>query len=83
MSTRFNIALLLYGMANAVLFGIGTITVLAVPSLAENATILIPAVVVASLIFAAPIAWWVAPRLRARFWRRREGEGADHPVARA
>jgi len=28
-------------------------------------------VVAASFILAAPIAWWIAPRMQARYWRRR------------
>jgi hypothetical protein len=59
-------------MTNAVLFGIGIVTVLNVPSLAAHAGIGIPVVVVLSLLLAAPIAWYIAPRLRARYWRQRE-----------
>ncbi len=78
-STRGRIAILIYSMTNAVLFGIGIIIVLSVPSLAAHAWIGIPVVVLLSLILAAPIAWLIAPRLRARYWRRRE-ENATHPV---
>ena len=48
-------------MTNAVLFGIGIVTVLNVPSLAAHAGIGIPVVVVFSLLLAAPIAWFIAP----------------------
>ena len=72
MSTRFRISMLIYGMVNAVLFGAGAITVLSFPSLQESWKILIPVVVVLSFVLAAPIAWFVAPRLRARYWRERE-----------
>ena len=71
-STRFAIAVLIYGMVNAVMFGFGVIAVLSVPALAAKAGTLIPAVIVASLILAAPAAWLLAPRLRARYWRQRE-----------
>jgi hypothetical protein len=68
LSTRARIAILIYSMTNAVLFGI----VLSVPSLAAHAWIGIPVVVVLSLLLAGPIAWFIAPRLRAHYWRQRE-----------
>lgn len=71
MSTRFRLALLIYGMANAVIFGAGAITVLSFPSLQEEWPILLPVVVVASLVLAAPLAWAIAPRMRSRFGRKR------------
>jgi hypothetical protein len=74
--TRVGIAALIYSMTNAVLFGIG-LTVLTVPALSTNAAIWIPVVVVASFILAAPIAWEVAPRLRARYWRQKSAEQAS------
>ena len=69
---RTQLAALIFTMINAVLFGAGLITVLTVPTLSAQASILIPAVVVASFVLAAPIAWLIAPRLRARYWRRRQ-----------
>jgi len=65
------IAVLIYSMTNAVMFGAGLIFVLMVPALNADAGFWISAVVVASLILAAPFAWVVAPRLRARHWRQR------------
>ena len=70
-STRTRIAILIYSMTNAVLFGIGIILVLNVPSFAAHAWIGIPVVVVLSLVLAVPVAWRIAPRLRARWGRRR------------
>ena len=72
MSTRLRLAILIYGMIQGVVFGIGTVLVLAVPSFSEQAMTLMPTVVILSIILAAPIAWFVAPRLRLRFWQRRE-----------
>ncbi len=69
--TRAGIAAIVYTMTNAVMFGAGLIFVLSVPGLRNHAALGILAVVLASLIFAAPAAWLLAPRLRARFWRRR------------
>jgi hypothetical protein len=73
--TRLGIAALIYLMTNAVMFGAGLITVLTVPALRADATTWIPVVVAASLVLAAPAAWLLAPRLRARYWRRR---ATDH-----
>ncbi|MBP0437163.1 hypothetical protein [Tianweitania sediminis] len=71
MSTRFRIALVIYGLVNAVVFGTGAITILSLPSLSEHWPILMPIVVVASLVLAAPLAWFIAPKLRSRNGRRR------------
>ena len=68
--TRAGIAALVYAMTNAVVFGAGLITVMTVPALRAHAAIGIPVVVAASLVLAAPLAWWLAPRLRARYWRK-------------
>lgn len=68
---RTQIAALVYSMTNGVMFGIGLIVVLMVPALNANAGFWIAVVIVASLILAAPFAWLIAPRLRARYWRRR------------
>jgi hypothetical protein len=70
MRNRFRIAVLIYSMTNAVIFGAGIITVLNVSALRANAFVWIPVVVIASLILAAPFAWLIAPRLQARYDRR-------------
>jgi len=72
MSTRFRIALLVGMMVNAVIFGAGLLTVLMVPELATHAFYSVPAVVVISFALSSPIAWFIAPRLRLRYWRERE-----------
>lgn len=58
-------------MVNAVVFGIGAITVLSVPALNENAKYLLPAVVVLAFAISPFIARHIAPRLRLRYWRER------------
>jgi hypothetical protein len=75
-ATRAQIALLIYLMTSGVLFGAGVILVLTWPTLSVDAGFWISAVVATSFIVAAPIAWWIAPRMRARYWRRRMA--ADH-----
>jgi hypothetical protein len=69
--TRVLIAVLIYSMVSSVLFGAGLIFVLTLPVLSADAGFWISVVVGASFILAAPIAWWIAPRLRARYGRRR------------
>ena len=80
-ATRAQIALLIYGMTNGVLFGAGVILVLTWPALNANAGLWISVVVAASVVLAAPIAWWIAPRMRARYWLRRMV--VDHTTAGA
>lgn len=75
--TRVAIAALIYTMTNAVLFGTGIVTLLSIPALREwwaddYLAGGIVAVVVLSFVLAAPAAWLLAPRLRARYWRRRD-----------
>ena len=75
---RTQIAVLIYSMTNAVIFGAGLIFVLMVPALNADAGFWISAGVVASLILAAPFGWFVAPRLRAptgdrSFWQCLQG----------
>ena len=62
--TRAAIALLVYMVTNAVLFGGGLIIALIVSR--AGAAVWMPVATVASLVVAAPLAWRIAPRLRAR-----------------
>ena len=66
MSRRFGIAAVIYMMVNAVLFGIGAVTVLSIPGLSENAKYWLPVVIATSFVLAAPLSWIIAPRLRKR-----------------
>ena len=65
MSNRFAISAIVSMIVGAVLFGIGAVTVLSTPELAQNAASLLPGVVVASFLLAPLIAWFIAPLLRA------------------
>lgn len=79
-ATRAQIAVLIYAMTNGVLFGAGVTLVLTWPALSADAGFWIILVVATSFILAAPIAWWIAPRMRARYWRRKMAD--DHaPLA--
>ncbi|HEX2815437.1 MAG TPA: hypothetical protein VHN39_03525 [Phenylobacterium sp.] len=68
MRTRIAIAALIYMLVQGVLFGIGVIAILASP-LVSSAQTLIPWMIVATIPISVPIAWMIAPRLRARFGR--------------
>jgi hypothetical protein len=68
MSVQMKIAIMLYMMVQAVVFGIGVVLVLATP-LAALAMTLMPWVVILSLLVSAPISWYLAPMARARYAR--------------
>lgn len=70
MSTRMQIATMVFMMVQAVAFGAGIVAVLASP-LSLHAMVAIPAMVVVSSAVSAPLSWWIAPRLRARYWRQK------------
>lgn len=69
MSIRLQIAAMLFLMIQAVLFFTVTTAVLVSP-LARDAMALMPWVVALTAALSAPLSWWLAPRLRARTWRR-------------
>ncbi len=69
LSKRMVIAIVIYMMVQAVVFGIGVVLVLATP-LADIALTLMPFVVAVTLVISAPIAWWLAPLARAAHERK-------------
>lgn len=74
--TRFTIASLVFMMAQAMTFFVGAVLVLATP-LADWAWSLMPWVVALSIVVAAPVSWFVAPMLRARYWGRPRGPSGE------
>ena len=66
MKTNTWISLLLTLMVNAVVFGIGAIAILSIPSLYDKVKYLLPAWIVLTLIMSPFIARALAPRLRSR-----------------
>ena len=60
-------------MINAIIFGVGIVTVLAVPTLAAQAKFFIPVVVLASFALSPLVSLWVAPRMRLRNWGHTHG----------
>ena len=74
MWTRLQIASMVFMMVQAVLFGIGMVSIL-VTSLSENAMTLVPWMIAGSFIVSAPLAWLIAPRLQLRYWRQRHTDG--------
>lgn len=69
---RVRVAALIFSMVNAVIFGVGTITVLSIPALAAHASFWIPAVVLASFLLSPPLSWLLAPRMMLRFMHARD-----------
>lgn len=69
MSIRLQIAAMLFMMIQAVLFFTVALFVLLSP-LSRNAMTLMPWVVGMTVLQSIPLSWWLAPRLRARTWRR-------------
>ena len=78
--TRSRIRLVIYGITDAVLFGIGLIVLLSIESFSRHLWIGIPIVVVASALLAWPISVLIVPRLRKPLWRRRQLADAGAPV---
>ena len=80
MKTRLAIAAVIFMLVQAVLFGIGAIVVLATP-LKDQATTLIPFMIAVTIVLAAPFSWWLAPRLRTRYWRKAQKSVADRTIS--
>ncbi|MEZ5850163.1 MAG: hypothetical protein R3D68_05855 [Hyphomicrobiaceae bacterium] len=68
MKIRIAIAALLFMMVQAVLFGTAVTVVLSTP-LRDEAAALMPLVIVVTALISTALSWWLAPRLRARYWR--------------
>ena len=69
---RLRVAALIYLIVNAVIFGVGLVSVLMTPTLAQHAFFWIPSVVVSSFVLSAPLSWFIAPLMMLRFVRARE-----------
>ncbi len=76
MSVRLQISAMVFLMVQAVLFFAGLLTILLTP-LNRDAMWLLPAMIAASAVASAALAWLIAPRLRLRYWRQR---GVDHDI---
>ncbi|WP_315813892.1 hypothetical protein [Bradyrhizobium sp. SZCCHNR2028] len=63
-------------MVQAVLFGAGVLTILLTP-LGNHAMLAMPVMIALSVVLSAIVSWQIAPRLRARYWRRR---GINHDL---
>ena len=59
-------------MINAVVFGIGIVTVLSIPALQQHEIFLVPAIVAISFLITPAITFWIAPRMRFRYWGARD-----------
>ena len=70
MSTRFQIAAIVYLIVQSVAFGALLLVVLQ-SGLVDRTLRLLPWIAVLSAFVSGPIAWTIAPRMRAEFRRRR------------
>ena len=68
---RLRVAVLIFVMVNAVVFGVGLVAVLTTPALSQHAFFWIPVVVVTSFAFSPPLAWLIAPMMMQRFIQAR------------
>ncbi len=76
MSMRTQISAMVFMMVQAVLFGAGVLTILLTP-LSNHAMLAMPVMIALSVVLSAIVSWQIAPRLRARYWRRR---GINHDL---
>ena len=68
---RLRVAALIFTMVNAVVFGVGLVTVLTIPALAQHGFFWIPAIVVGSFAISLPLSWFIAPMMMQRFIQSR------------
>lgn len=69
---RFRVAALIFTMVNAVVFGVGLVTILTTPALTEHGFFWIPVIVVSSFIISTPLSWLIAPMMMQRFLQSRQ-----------
>jgi uncharacterized protein (DUF983 family) len=69
---RLRVAALILTMVNAVVFGVGLVTVLTTPAMAQHLFFWIPAVIVSSFVLSPPLAWFIAPMMMQRFIQARQ-----------
>ena len=69
---RLRVAALVFAMVNAVVFGIGLVTVLTTPALAQHSFFWIPVIVVSSFFISPPLSWFIAPMMMQRFIQSRQ-----------
>jgi len=74
MPTRVQIFAMVFMMVQAVLFGVGIVTILMSP-LRDRAMVAMPIMIALSMAVSAALTWMIAPRLQMRYWRR---QGTDH-----
>lgn len=77
LTTNFWLRVIASMQINAILFGIGAVTVLSVPPLAADAKIWLFMVVVASFALSPLLAGFIARRMRIREWGRATWKHGD------
>ncbi|MFC6197446.1 hypothetical protein [Ponticaulis profundi] len=72
MTTKTHLSVLLFALYNAVIFGAGLLLTLALAQSSANIGIGIAASALAALIGGAILARLTAPRMRNRYWKRKD-----------
>jgi hypothetical protein len=67
---RLRVAALIFTMVNAVVFGVGLVTVLTTPM--QHLFFWIPAIVIGSFVVSPPLSWLIAPMMMQRFIQSRQ-----------
>ncbi len=77
---RLALAVIVFMSLQAVVFGFGMVAVLYYPNWSgQDLFFWVPLVIGLSSIISAALSWWIAPQLRARYWRQQEaGQGGSH-----
>lgn len=73
MQNRLIIAMLVYMMVQAVLFGVGLLVILAIPVTRDAMSAMVWMIAITAAI-SVPISLMIAPRLTARYWHGRHGD---------
>jgi len=73
MRTNLSIAILIYPMVQAVVFGMGLLGLLA----SGAAATAYPPVIALTFLASVPLALAISPRLRSRVWRARRGDALE------
>ena len=73
MQNRLMIAILVYMMVQAVLFGVGLLVILTIP-MTRDAIGAMAWMIAITAAISVPISLIIAPRLTARYWQGRHGD---------
>jgi uncharacterized membrane protein YdbT with pleckstrin-like domain len=82
-TVRGQVAILIYMMVQGVLFGVGVVAMVLIPTWFGHQQLALPVIVVVSFLIAVPLAWFISPHLLNRYEKRRAAreERAAQPRA--